>query len=128
MTNKYESVQGGIWLKRQAQYKSDLANFDGQIRSAEAQMPQAKSDAAKYSTRLKLAKEAQNVYEPLLDKGYVSKLQVLTSTDNTTEMSRLMAERRTTGIAVSRDSRRTQGGAGVLYPEMVFRHGYPIGA
>jgi hemolysin D len=32
------------------------------------------------------------VYEPLLDKGYVSKLQVLTSTDATTEISRLLAD------------------------------------
>lgn len=92
MAKKYESVQGGIWLKRQAQYKSDLANFDGQIHSTEAQMLQAKSDVDKYGKRLKLAKEAQDVYEPLLDKGYVSKLQVLTSTDNTTEMSRLLAD------------------------------------
>ncbi len=27
MTDKYQSVQGGIWLKRQAQYHSDLANL-----------------------------------------------------------------------------------------------------
>jgi hemolysin D len=91
-TDKYQSVQGGIWLKRQAQYHSDLANFDGQISSVEAQMAQAKSDAEKYTKRLKLNGEIQNVYEPLLDKGYVSKLQVLTSTDTTTEISRLLAD------------------------------------
>jgi HlyD family type I secretion membrane fusion protein len=55
-------------------------------------MGQAISDAEKYTKRLKLAGDAQNVYEPLLDKGYVSKLQVLTSTDLTTEMSRLLAD------------------------------------
>jgi hemolysin D len=91
-TDKYQSVQGGIWLKRQAQYHSDLANFDGQISSVEAQMAQAKSDAEKYTKRLKLNGEIQNVYEPLLNKGYVSKLQVLTSTDTTTEISRLLAD------------------------------------
>jgi hemolysin D len=91
-TDKYQSVQGGIWLKRQAQYHSDLANFDGQISSVEAQMAQAKSDAEKYTKRLKLNGDIQNVYEPLLDKGYVSKLQVLTSTDTTTEISRLLAD------------------------------------
>jgi membrane fusion protein, hemolysin D len=93
-TDKYQSVQGGIWLKRQAQYHSDLANFDGQIRSVESQMAQAKSDEEKYGKRLKLASEAQNVYEPLLEKGYVSKLQVLTSTDVATEMSRLLGDAR----------------------------------
>jgi hemolysin D len=91
-TDKYESVQGGIWLKRQSQYHSDLANFDSQIKSVQAQMGQAISDAEKYTTRLKLAGDAQGVYEPLLDKGYVSKLQVLTATDQTTEMSRLRAD------------------------------------
>ena len=92
--NKYEAVQGGIWMKRQSQFQSDLANFDGQIHSAEAQMLQAMSDNEKYTKRLKLAKEEQGVYEPLLDKGYVSKLQVLTATDNTTEISRLLADAR----------------------------------
>ena len=90
--DKYESIQGGIWLKRQAQYHADLANFDGQINSAEAQMSQAQSDVDKYTKRLKLNSDIQNVYEPLLDKGYVSKLQVLTSTDTTTEISRLRAD------------------------------------
>ena len=54
-TDRYQSVQGGIWLKRQAQYHSDLASFDGQIASAEAQESQAKSDTEKYTQRLKLA-------------------------------------------------------------------------
>jgi hemolysin D len=91
-TDKYQSTQGGIWLKRQAQYHSDLANFNGQISSAEAQMSQAKSDADKYVQRLKLASDAEHVYEPLLDKGYVSKLQSMQSTDVRTEMSRLLAD------------------------------------
>jgi hemolysin D len=91
-TDRYQSIQGGIWLKRQAQYHSDLANFDGQINSIESQMSQAKSDADKYVQRLKLARDAEHVYEPLLDKGYVSKLQAMQSTDVRTEMSRLLAD------------------------------------
>ena len=72
----YQRIQGELWQKRHAQYLADLANFDGQIHSAEAQMRQAKSDAEKYERRLKLASDTENVYQPLLDKGYVSKLQV----------------------------------------------------
>ncbi len=90
-TDPYQATQGSIWLKRQAQYRSDLANFDGQIRSAEAQMSQAASDVERYERRLKLAGETENVYQPLLDKGYVSKLQLMQATDARTEMSRLMA-------------------------------------
>ncbi len=88
----YQSIQGGIWQKRQAQYLSDLANFDGQIHAAEAQMGQARSDAEKYENRLKIAGDLENVYQPLLDKGYVSKLQLMQATDARTEMSRLLAD------------------------------------
>jgi hemolysin D len=91
-TDTYQSLQGGLWQKRQAQYRSDLANFDGQIHSAEAQMLQAKSDSEKYTNRLKLAGDAENVYQPLLEKGYVSKLQLMQASDTRTEMSRLLAD------------------------------------
>jgi len=88
----YQSTQGGIWQKRRAQHQADLANFNAQIHSAEAQMAQALSDSQKYENRLKLASDAENVYQPLLEKGYVSKLQVMQATDTRTEMSRLLAD------------------------------------
>jgi hemolysin D len=91
-TDPYQSIQGVLWQKRQAQFHSDLANFDGQIHSAEAQMLQAQSDADKYRGRLKLSADAERVYEPLLEKGYVSKLQLMQATDTRTEMSRLLAD------------------------------------
>ena len=90
--NHYQVLQGGIWQKRREQYRSDLSNFDGQIKSVTAQMQQATSDAEKYRNRLKIASDAENVYQPLLEKGYVSKLQVMQSTDARTEMSRLLAD------------------------------------
>ncbi len=34
----------------------------------------------------------ENVYQPLLEKGYVSKLQVMQATDERTEMSRLLGD------------------------------------
>jgi HlyD family type I secretion membrane fusion protein len=91
-TNLYESIQGGLWLKRQAQVQSDLASFDAQIKSADAQVAQYTSDADRYAKRLKLAVDAENVYQPLLEKGYVSKLQTMQATDERTEMSRLLAD------------------------------------
>lgn len=91
-TDPYQSIQGVLWLKRKAQYTSDLANYDGQIRSAEAQMAQAQSDVEKFQRRLKISADAESVYQPLLEKGYVSKLQVMQATDNRTEMSRLLAD------------------------------------
>lgn len=92
LTDPYQITQGGIWQKRQAQYRADLASFDAQVRSAESQMAQAASDSERYEKRLKLAGETEKVYEPLLDKGYVSKLQLMQATDTRTEMGRLLAD------------------------------------
>jgi hemolysin D len=92
ISDKYQAVQGESWLKRQAEYKSNVASFDSQIHSTEAQMSQASSDAEKYRERLRLATEAEAVYAPLLEKGYVSKLQLMQATDTKTEMNRLLAD------------------------------------
>jgi len=91
-TDSYQAIQGGIWQKRQAEYRSNLANFDGQIRSLDAQVSQYQADAEKYEKRLKLAGDVESVYQPLLEKGYVSKLQLMQATDERTEMSRLLAD------------------------------------
>jgi hemolysin D len=91
-TDSYQAIQGGIWQKRQVEYRSNLANFDGQIRSIDAQVAQYHADAEKYGKRLKLAGDVEGVYQPLLEKGYVSKLQVMQATDERTEMSRLLAD------------------------------------
>jgi HlyD family type I secretion membrane fusion protein len=88
----YQAIQGSIWQKRQLEYRSNLASFDSQMHSAEAQVAQYRSDAERYEKRLKLAGDVENVYQPLLEKGYVSKLQVMQATDERTEMSRLLAD------------------------------------
>ena len=90
--NSYQVLQAQIWRQRQDEYRSQVANYDGQIHSTEAQMLQADSDSEKYKARLKLASDAEGLYQPLLDKGYVSKLQVMQASDTRTEMSRLLAD------------------------------------
>ena len=87
-----QSLQGGIWQKRQAEYHSNLADFDGRIRSAEAQVSQYQADVKGYSQRLKTAQDVEKLYQPLLEKGYVSKLQVMQATDDRNEKSRLYAD------------------------------------
>jgi hemolysin D len=91
-TNSYQSLQGGIWQKRESEYQYNLADFDGRIHSAEAQVAQSQSDSREYAKRLKLADEVEKTYQPLLEKGYVSKLQVMQATDERTEMGRLLAD------------------------------------
>jgi hemolysin D len=87
-----QMIQAEIWRKRQAEYKANISNYDGQIRSAEAQVSQFEADEEKYKNRLKLAGDTEKVYQPLLEKGYVSKLQVMQATDTRTEMGRLLAD------------------------------------
>jgi hemolysin D len=91
-TDPYQSLQGGIWQKRQSEYRYNLADFDGRIHGAEAQVAQYQADSREYEKRLKLASEVEKVYEPLLEKGYVSKLQLMQATDERTEMGRLLGD------------------------------------
>jgi HlyD family type I secretion membrane fusion protein len=85
-------LQGGIWQKRQAEYRFTLASFDAQIHSAESQVAQFQADSEEYTKRLGLAGDVEKVYQPLLEKGYVSKLQLMQATDERTEMGRLLAD------------------------------------
>jgi HlyD family type I secretion membrane fusion protein len=91
-SDAYQSIQGGIWQKRQLEYRSNLASYDGQIHGAESQVAQYRADSEKFKNRLKLAGDVENVYQPLLEKGYVSKLQLMQATDERTEMSRLLGD------------------------------------
>jgi HlyD family type I secretion membrane fusion protein len=87
-----QKLQGDIWQKRQLEYRYDLADFDGRIHSLEAQVTQYESNATEYRKRLELAADAEKLYAPLLEKGYVSKLQLMQATDERTEIGRLAAD------------------------------------
>jgi hemolysin D len=91
-SDPYRSLQGGIWQKRQAEYRFNLADFEGRIRSSEAQVEQYSSDSREYAKRLQLSQDAEKLYQPLLEKGYVSKLQLMQATNERTEMGRLLAD------------------------------------
>jgi hemolysin D len=93
-TDTSQSLQGAIWQKRQAEYRYNLSDFDSRIHSAESQVAQYQSDATEYAKRLKMAEDVEKVYQPLLEKGYVSKLQLMQATDEHTEMGRLLADAR----------------------------------
>ncbi len=79
-TDKYQSIQGGIWLsvRRNIIPTWQILTAKSQRRSAD---DAGRIRCREIPQRLKLASEAENVYQPLLDKGYVSKLQVMQSTD-----------------------------------------------
>ncbi len=88
--DRHQAIQGELWQQRQGEFKSTVENYEGQIKSAEAQWGQAKSDVEKYTARLKIANDVNNIYKPLVEKGYASNLQLLQSTDSATEINRLL--------------------------------------
>jgi HlyD family type I secretion membrane fusion protein len=90
--NPSQKLQGSIWQKRQLEYRYNLADFDGRIHGIESQVVQYDSNAGEYSKRLQIAEDAETLYKPLLEKGYVSKLQMMQATDERTEMRRLTAD------------------------------------
>jgi hemolysin D len=91
-TDPDQALQGSIWQKRQSEYRYNLADFDGRIRGAESQVTQYESNYEEYGKRLKIAEDAEKLYQPLLAKGYVSKLQLMQATDELTEMRRLSSD------------------------------------
>lgn len=87
-----QQLQFAIWEKRRAEYRYNLADFDARIHAAESQVAQFRSSADDYSKRLKLADEVEKLYTPLLERGYVSKLQLMQATDERVEVERLLAD------------------------------------
>jgi len=92
--NSYRALQGGLYDKRQAQYRADIANYDSQIRSSEALMAQYTSDVNEYTKRLKIAQDVEANYRSLVAKGYISELQLTQAIDARTEMERLLGDAR----------------------------------
>jgi HlyD family type I secretion membrane fusion protein len=91
-TDPHQLLQAGIWQKRQSEYHYNLADFDGRIHSAEAQVAQYQSSSKEYGKRLQLADDVEKLYKPLLERGYVSKLQLMQATDSRVEVARLLAD------------------------------------
>jgi hemolysin D len=88
--DRFQAIQGDLWKQRQGEFNSTVDNYNGQIKSVEAQLTQAKSDVEKYTTRAKIANDVNNIYIPMVDKGYASSLQLLQATDASTEINRLL--------------------------------------
>ena len=100
--DRFQAIQGDLWKQRQGEFKSTVDNYEGQIKSVEAQLAQAKSDVEKYTARFKIANDVNNIYIPMVDKGYASSLQLLQATDAATEINRLLND------AISQVSQYTQ--------------------
>ena len=126
-TDPAESLQGGIWQKRQAEYQSNLDDFDGRIRSLEAQVSQYQADTKGYAQRLKAAQDVEKLYKPLLEKGYVSKLQAMQAADESTERARLLGDAQNQIKSTDGDARLAPRAARGLHREVALRHRHRTG-
>lgn len=88
----HQALQGSIWRQRQAEYRSNLADFDGRIHAAESQEAQFQADVREYTKRKKVADDVLTFYAPLIEKGFVTKIQYMQAADQQTEMSRLLGD------------------------------------
>jgi HlyD family type I secretion membrane fusion protein len=90
--SKSDVLQGAIYDRRQAEYRSNLADFDARIRSARAQIRQFEQDESQYRKRVQLAEATEKLYTPLVEKGYVSNLQLMQAKDAQAEAMRLLSD------------------------------------
>jgi HlyD family type I secretion membrane fusion protein len=88
----YAELQLSLWRQRKTEYEANLANFDAQILNARAVVAQYQQNLEQYSKRMELASDVEQMYEPLVRKGYVSQLQLNSAQDTKEEMTRLRAQ------------------------------------
>lgn len=88
----YALTQDTIWRQRRAEYQATVASYDAQIANARAIIARYENDSQQYRKRLELASEVTDMYEPLVRKGYVSRLQLMSATDSREEMERRVTE------------------------------------
>lgn len=89
--NSYAESQRGIWLQRQAEYQSTLADFDARLRSAREQRAQYEHDVGEYKKRLELATKNEEMNINLRKQGYVTEQALITATDARVEIGRQLA-------------------------------------
>lgn len=90
--NAYEALQQSIFQQRQNEYHSSLADFDAQIRNAEATIARLQHDAATYRERRKIAADLEDMNLTLQRQGWNSKMKTLAATDHRIEVDRLLSE------------------------------------
>ena len=87
----YAESQRGIWLQRQAEYQSSLADFEARLRAAREQRAQYEHDVREYQKRLDLATKNEEMNANLRKQGYVTKAAMMAATDARVEMGRQLA-------------------------------------
>jgi HlyD family secretion protein len=82
--------QRALFIERQAQFNSQVRSLDQQIAQSEASLVRLRNDALRYGAREKLNAELEKLYSELVAKQLESKVLLLQSADQKTEMLRTL--------------------------------------
>jgi HlyD family type I secretion membrane fusion protein len=93
--NPYDAVQQTLFLRRQTEFKSGVADLDERIGSATAQIAQLNHDIAHYTQQLQIARRIENMNTELQKPGYVSELDLLNSQNTSLTTSRSLEDAKT---------------------------------
>jgi hemolysin D len=82
--------QRALFVERQAQFNSQVRSLDQQIAQSEAAIVRLRNDALRYGDREKLNAQLEKLYSDLVAKQLESKVLLLQSADQKTEMLRTL--------------------------------------
>jgi len=89
-----ELLQLTQWRQRQEEYKSTVAGYDAQVKTAQALLSLAEHDVANYTTRLKANVEIETMRKNIEAQGWGSRLLTDTATDARAEVGRQLEDAR----------------------------------
>jgi hemolysin D len=85
-------LQGSIFAQRRAEYAESVTDFDARVASDQTMIERSRQNAIDYQQRLELANEAEQTHLALQQKGYGSKMALLSATDTRIELQRMTSE------------------------------------
>jgi hemolysin D len=91
LSQPYDVLQESIWKQRNTEYTSGVSDFDQRINSFEAQLAGIRQDIANYKSRLKIAKETEDMYIRLVAAGAATHLDLIEKQDARIEVERNMS-------------------------------------
>lgn len=86
--NRYAEMQKALYLQRKAQFEGQMRAYDEQIRQYSAAVTKYQNSEARYKDRAKLAQQVEQMRATLAAAEVGSRLALLASTDQKTEILR----------------------------------------
>src|SRR5262249_53927787 len=85
---RYAELQKSYYLQRKSQFDAQIRSYNEQIAQVTATIAKLENNEARYADRAKLAKEVEQMRATLAAAQVGSRLNLLTATDNKTELLR----------------------------------------